>query len=155
MALAIATTTLVPDYRFFKMLNGGIPLWVLTILYVVIDFAGIANDEIAFSIVHLGGGLAGFMFIVMLRKGRDGSIWMNSVYDWVLNLFNPDRKKPPVRKIKEKVFYKTGDQKPFVKKSNITQQRVDEILDKINQKGYQLLTEEEKNILKRASESDL
>jgi membrane associated rhomboid family serine protease len=155
MAIAIATTTLVPDYRFFKMLNGGIPLWVLTILYVIIDFAGIANDGIVHNIVHFGGGITGFMFIVMLRKGKDGSIWMNNAYDWVLNLFNPDRKKPPVRKIKEKVFYKTGDQKPFVKKSNITQQRIDEILDKINQKGYQLLTEEEKNILKRASESDL
>jgi len=95
------------------------------------------------------------MFIVMLRKGRDGSLWMNNTYSWAMNLFNPERKKPAVKKIKEKVFYKTGVQKPFVKKSNITQQRIDEILDKINQKGYHLLTEEEKNILKRASESDL
>jgi membrane associated rhomboid family serine protease len=155
MAVAVATTTLAPDYRFFKMLNGGIPLWVLTILYVVIDFAGIANDGIAYNIVHLAGGLTGFMFVVMLRKGKDGSLWMNGGYNWFMNLFNPEKKKPAVKKIKEKVFYKTGDQKPFIKKSNITQQRIDEILDKINQKGYALLTEEEKNILKRASEADL
>ena len=155
MAVAVATTTLTPDYRFFKMLNGGIPLWVLTILYVIIDFAGISNAGITYNIVHIAGGFAGFMFIVMLRKGRDGSLWMNNTYSWAMNLFNPERKKPAVKKIKEKVFYKTGDQKPFVKKSNITQQRIDEILDKINQKGYHLLTEEEKNILKRASESDL
>lgn len=154
MAVAIATTTLAPDYRFFKMLNGGIPLWVLTILYVIIDFAGISNDAITYSIAHLAGGVSGFTFIVMLRKGHDGSLWMNNAYNWAINLFNPERKKPPVKKIKEKIFYKTGDQKPFVKKSNITQQRVDEILDKINQKGYHHLTEEEKNILKRASEAD-
>jgi membrane associated rhomboid family serine protease len=154
MAVAVATTTLAPDYRFFKMLNGGIPLWVLTILYVIIDFAGIARDGIAYNIVHLAGGFSGFMFVFMLRKGKDGSLWMNSMYNWIINLFNPEKKKPAVKKIREKVFYKTGDQKPFVKKSNITQQRIDEILDKINQKGYHLLTEEEKNILKRASEAD-
>jgi membrane associated rhomboid family serine protease len=155
MAVAVATTTLTPDYRFFKMLNGGIPLWVLTILYVIIDFAGIANDGIASNIVHLAGGFSGFMFVFMLRKGKDGSLWMNRGYNGFMNLFNPDRKRAPVKKIKTKVFYKTGDQKPFVKTSNITQQRIDEILDKINQKGYHLLTEEEKNILKRASEADL
>jgi hypothetical protein len=32
---------------------------------------------------------------------------------------------------------------------------VDEILDKINQKGYSHLTEEEKELLKRASKEDL
>jgi hypothetical protein len=71
-----------------------------------------------------------------------------------MNLFTPQVPKVQSRKIKEKMFYKSGDQKPFVKRSNITQQRIDEILDKINQKGYNLLTEEEKSILKRASEAD-
>jgi hypothetical protein len=32
---------------------------------------------------------------------------------------------------------------------------VDEILDKINQKGYNSLTEEEKELLKRASKEEL
>jgi hypothetical protein len=32
---------------------------------------------------------------------------------------------------------------------------VDEILDKISQKGYNYLTEDEKNILRRASEEEL
>ena len=45
MAIAVATTTLAPDYRFFKMLNGGIPIWVLTLLFVIIDFAGISSGS--------------------------------------------------------------------------------------------------------------
>jgi membrane associated rhomboid family serine protease len=156
MAIAVATTTLTPDYRFFKMLNGGIPIWVLTLLYVIIDFAGIASGSAAYNISHLAGGFIGFMFVVSLRNGKDWSLWMNNLYDWFINLFNPDKKAPSVkRRIKEKVFYKTGNQKPFVKKPNITQQRIDEILDKINQKGYHLLTDEEKNILKKAGEADL
>ncbi len=155
MAVAVATTTLAPNFRFFKMLNGGIPLWIVTALYIIIDLAGIARQGAPHYIVHLGGGLAGFMFVLSLKKGKDWSLWMNTFYNWFMNLFNPEKQKVPVKKIKEKVFYKTRDQKPFVKKANITQQRIDEILDKINQQGYQLLSEEEKNILKRAADADL
>ena len=156
MAIAVATTALAPDYRFFKMLNGGIPIWVLTLLYVIIDFAGVSGASAAYNISHLAGAFIGFMFVFSLRRGSDWSIWMNDLYDWLINIFNPDKKVlQKKRRIKEKVFYKTGNQKPFIKRSNITQQRIDEILDKINQKGYHLLTEEEKNILKRAGESDL
>lgn len=155
MAIAVAATTLAPDYRFFRMLNGGIPIWVLTLLYILIDFAGISNAGAAHNIAHLAGGFIGFMFVFSLRKGRDWSLWMNNLYDRFMNLFNPHKKVTPVKRIREKVFYKTGTQKPFVKRAHVTQQRIDEILDKINQKGYHLLTEEEKNILKRASETDL
>lgn len=155
MAIAVATTTLAPDFRFFRMLNGGIPLWVITVLYIIIDFAGIAGDGAAYSIAHLGGGIIGFLFIVRMRKGNDWSLWMNNFYSWLINLFNPAKEKQPVKRVKEKVFYKTGNTKPFIKKSHITQQRVDELLDKINQKGYHSLTEEEKSILKRAAETDL
>jgi hypothetical protein len=137
------------------MLNGGIPLWVVTTLYVIIDFAGIADQGAAYRVAHFGGGLIGFMFIFSLRKGNDWSLWMNNLYNWLINLFNPEKKKPAVKKVKEKVFYRAGNQKPFVKNANITQQRIDEILDKINQQGYKLLTEEEKNILKRAADTDL
>ena len=50
------------------------------------------------------------------------------------------------------MFYNTGTRNPYHKTSNVTEQRVDEILDKISQKGYNALTKEEKDILKRASE---
>ncbi len=152
MAVALATTTLAPDYRLFKMLNGGIPLWILTILYVIIDFSG--TGEVSHHLAHLGGGLIGFLFVVSLRKGYDWSIWMNNIYNWFVNLFNPDKPVHQNQKIKEKIFYKTGGQMPFVKRPVITQQRIDEILDKINQKGYNHLSEEEKAILEKAREAD-
>ncbi len=154
MAVAVATTTLAPDFRFFKNLNGGIPIWILTLIYILIDFAGIASLSAAFSLSHLAGAAAGFIFIYLLRKDFDGSVWMNNFYNWLMNLFNPNKKKGAVN-IKEKVFYNTQGRKPYKKTPNITPQRVDEILDKINQKGYHLLTDEEKNILKRAAEEDL
>jgi membrane associated rhomboid family serine protease len=152
MAIAVATTTLSPDYRLFKMLNGGIPLWILTLLYIVIDIAG--SHGMGEQLAHLGGGLTGFLFIVSMRKGYDWSLWMHKLYNWFLNLFNPDKPTAEREKIKEKVFYNTGGTKPFIKRPVVTQQRIDEILDKINQKGFSHLSEEEKTILKKAGETD-
>ena len=154
MAVAVATTTLNPDYRFFRNLNGGIPIWVLTGIYLLIDFSGIGGLSAAFSLSHLGGAAAGFVFVLLLKKDIDGSVWMNNFYHWFMNLFNPD-KKVAASDVKEKVFYNTEGRRPYKRTANITPQRVDEILDKINQKGYHFLTDEEKNILKRAAEEDL
>ncbi len=76
---------------------------------------------------------------------------MNNFFDWVNNLFNPDK---PKKKIKDELFYKAG-RKPYSKTSNLTEQRIDEILDKIHQKGYPSLTDEEKELLNKASKEDL
>ena len=152
LAVAMATTTLEPGYRFFRQIRGGIPIWVLMGLYVLIDFAGVANFSAAYSLSHLGGALAGFLFVVFLRKGKDGSVWMNKSWSWFINLFTPPP--PKNNNVKDKVFYNTGNTKPYVKTSNLTQKRVDEILDKINHKGYHFLTDEEKDFLKKAAEDE-
>lgn len=152
MGVAVATTSLVPGYRFFRSINGGIPLWVLTVIYVGLSLLTAGNLPPAFPIALAFGGLAGFLFILFLRRGYDGSNWMNNGYHWFMNLFNPNKPAPAP---KEQVHYRTDGRAPFQKRANVTQQRVDEILDKINQKGYHFLTDEEKNILKRAAEEDL
>lgn len=151
VGVAVSTCMFVPNYRFFRMLGGGISIWILMAVYLLIDFAGIATYNIAFSLSHLGGALAGCLFVVFLRRGWDGSKWMNSFYNWFINLFNPYKKKNAAS-VKEKVFYNTGSRTPYSKTSNVTEQRIDEILDKINQKGYNYLSDDEKNILKRAAE---
>jgi len=153
MAIAVVTTMVAPGFRIFPMLNGGIPLWVLTSLYLVIDLATIPVSNPGGHIAHLGGALMGFLFMVMLRKGYDLSEWMNNFYDWINNLFNPDKPRKG-ENVKEELFYKSS-YKPYKRTPNITQQRIDDILDKINQKGYGFLTEEEKELLKRASQEDL
>jgi len=153
MAVAVATTTLAPDYRLFPMINGGIPLWVVTLIFVAIDYASIANISGAYSIAHLAGGAIGFLFIRQLKRGNDWGNWMIRLANGVNDLFNPDKKNKQEDK-KNKLFYRT-DKQPYSKTPNLTQHRVDEILDKINQKGYHLLTEEEKEFLERASREEL
>jgi len=149
LAVAIATTMLAPDYRIFPMLNGGIPLWVVTIIFISIDFGtiGIVNSAVILS--HIAGGFTGFIFVKQLRRGNDLGLWMNKLSAWVNDLFNPEKKITP-----DQLYYKPT-RKPYQKTLHVTQQRLDEILDKINQQGYQLLTEDEKEFLKKASKEDL
>ncbi len=150
MAIAAGVTTISPGYRIFPMLFGGIPIWVLMVIYLIIDLAGIPLSNPGGHIAHLMGALTGFLFIVSFRRGYDWSEWMNNFFDWFGNLFNPDKPKKG-KNIKQELFYKS-DKQPYKKTPNITEQRVNEILDKINLKGYNTLTEEEKDILRRASQ---
>ena len=153
-AMAVAVTTLSPQYRVFKNIGAGIPVWIVMGLYVLLNFIYAFSFSSAGSFAVLGAALAGFLFIILLRKGKDAGSWMHNLYDWSSNLFTPGRQKK-ANGVREKVFYNAGNRNPYNKTSNITQQRIDEILDKISNKGYHFLTEEEKNILKRAGEADL
>ena len=150
MAIAAGVTTISPGYRIFPMLFGGIPVWVLMAIYLIIDLASIPLSNPGGHIAHLMGALTGFLFIVSFRRGFDWSEWMNNFFDWFGNIFNPDKPKKG-KNIKQELFYKSEKQ-PYKKTPNITEQRVNEILDKINLKGYNTLTEEEKDILRRASQ---
>ena len=153
MAIAIATTVLAPGYRIFPMINGGIPLWVLTLVFVIIDVASITGTNGGGHITHIGGAIIGYIFIQQLQKGRDWGAPVNSFFSWVTNLFNPDKKNWK-KTAKRDFHYSVKGTEPFKKIPNITQKRIDDILDKINQQGYRFLTDEEKEILKRAAEDE-
>ena len=151
MAIVVATTMLAPGYRIFPMINNGIPLWVFTVIFLIIDLALIPKGNTGGHIAHLAGGFTGFLLIFFMRRGFDWSVGMNRFFDWVDNLFNPDK---PKKKTKDQLFYKS-EIKPYSKTPNLSQQRIDEILDKINQHGFHSLSAEEKDLLKKASKEDL
>ena len=153
MAVAGAATAFTPHHRFFEQLWGGIPIWALLAVFILIDIAGLPSLNAAYVLAHLSAVGTGIGFVYLLRRGTDLSTWMHKFYRWFMNLFDPNSRGHDTS-LKEQVFYETGGRKPFSKSPNITQQRVDEILDKINQKGYQYLTEEEKSILKKAADDE-
>lgn len=152
-SIAVATTMISPDYRIFPMISGGIPIWILTLIFLLLNFSGVRNGDIAVYLAYGMGAAMGFLFIDQLRRGRDGSIWINQFFDWFGNLFNPDKKKN-IKNKRDEFHYNVAGTQPYKKIPNITQKRIDEILDKINQQGYRFLTSEEKEILKRAAEEE-
>jgi membrane associated rhomboid family serine protease len=153
IAIAVATTAVAPDYRIFPMINGGIPLWILTIIFVLINFSSIAHGDSGVYIADVAGGGLGFFFIYQMKRGNDWSLWMNNFFDWANDLFDPNKKKKP-KSAKDEFYYKISGREPYKKIPNITQKRIDDILDKINQQGYRFLTDEEKEILKRAADRE-
>ena len=153
MAIAVATTAFAPNYRLLPMLNGGIPLWVLTLIFIAFDYATVASADAGTAVAHLAGAGMGYLYVNQLQKGKDLGAWMNNLFDWINDLFNPEKKysKPAA---KQQIFYKSN-KKPFEKVSRFSQQRLDEILDKINEDGYSSLSNDEKDFLKKASKEDL
>jgi membrane associated rhomboid family serine protease len=149
VAVGVATTVLSPNYRIFPMLNGGIPLWVLTLVFIAINFGTIGITNGAVAIAHITSGFTGFLFIRQLKKGNDWGAWMSNFLNWINNIFNPENKHQ-----EESQFYYKATRKPYEKIPHVTQQKLDEILDKINQEGYHFLTEDEKEFLKKASQED-
>ncbi len=150
MAVALAATTLAPRYRVFPMIN--IPLWVLTIAFVVVRIISVGYSNPGHLSALVAGGAIGALFAWQLQRGNDWGEWMSEVVNWTNNLFNPNRKTlkdPPGKQL----FYKSH-QKPFEKTPHVTQQRIDELLDKINSRGYHSLTDEEKAFLKKASREE-
>jgi hypothetical protein len=66
-------------------------------------------------------------------------------------MFNPDRKKEKKKKRLQLQYQSKTN--PYKKTPNVNQQKVDEILDKINRDGgTHNLSKEEKDILRRAGE---
>ena len=147
MAIAIATTTFAPQYRIFPNIGGGIPLWVLTTVFILITLG--TNNNAGFAMAQVAAGVTGFLFTWQLRKGNDWGEWMSNLVDWIDGLFNPEKKHQ--QKIEKQRLYYKAQKEPFLKTPHITQQRIDELLDKINNKGYSSLSDEEKEFLKKAS----
>lgn len=152
IALAISTAVISPKYKIFPLINGGIPLWILSAIFVLIHFTTSGISHAGFAAADVAGGLMGYVFVWQMKKGNDWSEWMINLVHWVDDLFNPEKKhRKSVEK--QRLYYKTKQQ-PFQKTPHVTQQRIDELLDKINQKGYNFLSDEEKEFLKKASKEE-
>lgn len=149
VAVAVATTTLSPNYRIYQHIGSGFPLWILGLLFLAVDIASIALGSPAIIASHIVAALVGFVFIKQLKNGNDLGNWMYNIIYKIDDLFNPEKKQRKQQQA-ERVFYKTNAP-VFSKTANVTEKRVDEILDKISKQGYERLSKEEKDFLERAS----
>jgi hypothetical protein len=90
------------------------------------------------EIAHLGGALAGFVYIKQLQAGKD---WIGAIS----NLF----------KAKQKSNLKVASRNSAKRAGTAPrQEEIDRILDKISANGYDSLGKEEKETLFRASKNE-
>jgi membrane associated rhomboid family serine protease len=156
MAMVLAAGTLSPDYEMRLMFIGDVKLKYIVAVMVFIDIISIPlMFNTGGHIAHLGGGLLGWFFIFMLRRGRDFSY----PFSWLDGKINQKRKprKPAKKKNTRFTIIKGGraEDNPSAISSNSKdvafEQRLDAILLKIKQVGMENLTEEEKEFLYQAS----
>ncbi|MEX0966327.1 MAG: rhomboid family intramembrane serine protease [Bacteroidia bacterium] len=148
LAILVATATLLPDYSIRLILIGAVRLKYIALFLVIIDLLSMAGSNAGGSIAHLGGAAYGFIYIRQLQSGRDIGQWVNLLVDWLGGFF---RKGPNLR------VSDMGDRSQPKKSgglSEVSQEQIDAILDKIAKSGYDSLTKKEKDILFKASNKD-
>jgi membrane associated rhomboid family serine protease len=143
LAITVAIATLLPDYEVAVFL----PQWRVKLKYIaialfVMDLLSITGSNAGGNIAHIGGALFGFIYIRLLKKGHDLSLPLQQFFSRISGSGKP----------KIKVVYRKGnnDEDYLSNKSN-NQEIIDKILDKISRSGYASLSNEEKDILFKAS----
>ncbi|HMR45511.1 MAG TPA: rhomboid family intramembrane serine protease [Bacteroidia bacterium] len=145
LAITVAIATLLPDYEVGLFL----PQWRVKLKYIaialfVIDLLSITGNNAGGNIAHIGGAIFGFLYIKQLKKGRDLTGGLQRLIDRITQ-----KKKPSIKV----VFRKDASDESYHKKKANNQETIDKILDKISRSGYASLTNEEKELLFKASKN--
>lgn len=158
LGLIMASAMLAPNYIFHLILIGPVKIMYIALAILFLDLIGIAgNDNTGGHFGHLGGAFFGWLYIVFLNKGTDLTQGLQNLFTGIENLYSGDRPVKKRRNTSFKIYRNTPAEKqqneaPTKDKSVYSQQaELDRILDKINSKGYEQLTEEEKDFLYQAS----
>jgi len=144
MAVVFAISFYQKNYEMNLLFLGRIKLVYLALATLLIDLLSIVSSNAGGHVAHLGGALFGILFAAQYQKGKDLTLFINHIFDWIVNLRKP--------KTKMKVTYKRSetDMEYNTRKQN-EMRDLDAILDKLKRSGYDSLSAEEKRILFEAS----
>ena len=141
-----------PDRLIFIYFFVPLKAKYFVILYMVIEFVSVSNTDGIAHFAHLGGAIVGLIYL--LADGFRFSWPLKQSSGPTTNMFSgwtaPRRSTREYQNVSEAQVY---DIKDYQRKeeAQVTQQRIDEILDKISKAGYQSLSDEEKKMLFEAS----
>lgn len=168
MAIFSAAATREPDRPMGLLLIGPVPLKYLAIGYVLLDYFALSNgDNAGGNLAHLGGALYGFVFARQHAKGVElgGGFerFLDALATWGASSrrgFKERNRMHAVhgggrwyqrRKSKAPSTSRPKSDDEFNAEKKANADRLDGILDKISQRGYDSLTAEEKRFLFDAS----
>ncbi len=146
MGMAVAAVALTPNYKFYITETFTIPLMVVFLVFAGLMVIGSGFNLPTLLLVAAGGGM-GYAYVKLLKNGYQPARWAFTLIEKTEGLVTP-QEKPILKKLKSSAggnIYSV-----YQPKHGISQRLIDEILDKINQKGYNSLSKEEKDVLLRA-----
>lgn len=139
MALLIFLSTYSPNY-LLHFLSFKIKLWYVGLFLVLLDLVQIPNGNAGGHIAHLGGAYLGFLYARRIQSSKDIG---RSFFTYFESLF---KKSTPLRTVHRST--KPNNTHPISKDEH--QKKIDAILDKISNSGYESLSKAEKDFLFRA-----
>lgn len=157
MAVVIAAALTAPDFSIRLLFLGDIKIKYIALVMVILDLVGIANEvNTGGHFGHLGGVFFGWFYVMQLRSGNDMADGFNRTVEKIQSFFTNEKKvakpKSPLKvKYKAKNITKANGNRRSDTNNVPHQERVDAILEKIKAKGYDNLTDEEKDFLFQAS----
>jgi membrane associated rhomboid family serine protease len=144
MAIILASAVQAPNMELQLMLLGNVKLKYIAVFFVLTSFFGITSDNGGGQLAHLGGALAGYLFIVSLQQGRDLTSLINRILDSLFSLFGPRKLKVRPNPNRQRTTVSDAD---FNANKARNMQEIDKILDKIKSSGYESLSAAEKKRL--------
>jgi membrane associated rhomboid family serine protease len=88
-AIVVATLTLIPNHKLLPSLAGGIPVWILGIVFLSLQISFLINANMATIIATICGGIAGFVYVMLLKRGKDLGKWMHQLLHLLNNSLAP------------------------------------------------------------------
>ena len=136
-----------------------IKYWMLAAGIVTLDVLNLTGSNAGGHIAHLGGAIVAFFFIRSMRQGHEWNVYLFQIIDAVRNmLFRPkSKKKRRGFSFGESSYVKYEEvKKPkgSSSKSSHDTAKMDAILDKIKEKGYDSLSKKEKAYLFKISNEE-
>ena len=153
MAILVAIATYQPNIELRLILIGNVKLKYIALFFVAIDVLFLDGGNTGGRIAHLGGALFGFLYARQLQKGNDWSKGFFVVTDFFGQLIHPKPKMKVAssRSSSSRPTTATSEAARPSKRDKDHQKKIDTILDKISQSGYDSLTKAEKEYLFNAS----
>ncbi len=150
LAVLVAVSTYVPEYSVVLFLFGRVKLKYLALIIILIDLLSIMGGNSGGHIAHLGGAFWGFIYVYMMKRGRDFTLNLGKMnLNRFFKFFTKPKKKPEHR-----TNFNTGrplTDEEYNARKNVDQERIDRILEKISRSGYSSLSREEKELLFQSS----
>jgi membrane associated rhomboid family serine protease len=91
MALVVAAMTLIPNYQFLSNIVGGVSLWMVGILYLLLNAYLLKDSSLIVIITTFVGGSTGLFYIILLKKGIDLGKWMHQLIHSLNNSLAPKK----------------------------------------------------------------
>jgi hypothetical protein len=142
----MAFAALYSPYAPVRIFFFNLKLWQLAAFMVLWDLIRLPEMNNAGGLIaHLGGAAFGYYYARNLQAGRDIGLWFDRLMDRLLTLWsNTSKKSRSANRRGASQSRKNRSNRPA---KGSDQDKIDAILDKIGQSGYESLTKEEKDFL--------